>query len=151
MKNKTLYIIISVLLLLNIGQFVSFYSKDSDLNYEEEFVVKLHEYGKRNDLTKEEIEIINFIIYNSIDKEQAINDIKKKLDENFTCEPVVNSKLGFIAWCRTQNPPKTPDPASPWIKESMEGVPGEFNEFGLTADGKKWAYDPDKATFIPYG
>jgi hypothetical protein len=149
MKNKTLYIIISVLLLLNIGQFVYFYSKDSDLNYEEEFNVKLHEYGKRNDLTKEEIEIINFIIYNSIDKEQAINDIKKKLDENFTCEPVVNSKLGFIAWCNIQKPPLIPDPANPWSEEPVPGT-SIVDKIGLTKDGKLWVFDDTKSSFVPF-
>jgi hypothetical protein len=169
MINKTICIVISVLVLLNIGQFVYFYSKVSDLKseikkqnmdgknknpqekYYEEFIIKLNEYGKRNELTEEQIKIINYIIYHSIDKEQTINDIKKKLDENFTAEPIVNSKLGFIAWCNIQKPPLTPDLANPWIKEPMEGIPGEFNEFGLTADGRKWAYDPDKKTFIPYG
>ena len=34
MKNKTLYIIIAILVLLNIGQFVYFYSVVSDLKSE---------------------------------------------------------------------------------------------------------------------
>jgi hypothetical protein len=169
MKKKTPYIIISILVLLNIGQFVYFCSKVSDLKseikqqnmdgtnknpqekYYQEFIVKLNEYGKRNELTEEQIEIINYIVYHSIDKEQTINGIKKKLDENFTAEPIVNSKLGFIAWCNIQKSPLIPDPASPWIKEPMEGMRGEFNEFGLTADGRKWAYEPNQKTFIPYG
>jgi hypothetical protein len=166
MKNKTLYII-SILLLLNIGQFVYFYSKVSDLKseikkqnmdganknpqekYYEEFIIKLNEYGKRNELTEEQIEIINYIIYHSIDKEQTINDIKKKLDENFTAEPIVNSKLGFIAWCNIQKPPLTPDPANPWTETEIDNT-GIFDKVGLSKGVKTWVYDDDKNTFVPF-
>jgi hypothetical protein len=167
MKKKTLYIIIAILLLLNIGQFVYFYSKVSDLKSEiknpnmdgtnknlqekhyKDFIIKLNEYAKRNLLTPEQIEIINYIINHSIDKEQAINDIKKKLDENFTGEPIVNSKLGFISWCKLQKPPLSPDPAYPWSETEIDNT-GIFNKVGLTKDGKTWVYDDDKKTFVLY-
>ena len=167
MKKKTLYIVIAILVLLNIGQFVYFYSKVSDLKSEikkpnmdgtnknpqekhyEDFIIKLNENAKRNLLTIEQIEIINYIINHSIDKEQAINDIKKKLDENFNGESIVNSKLGFISWCKLQKPPLTPDPASPWTETEIDNT-GVFDKVGLTKGGKTWVYDDDKKTFVLY-
>lgn len=44
MKNTTLYIIISVLVLLNIGQFVYFYSRELDLKFE----LKVYEFKMSN-------------------------------------------------------------------------------------------------------
>lgn len=126
--------------------------QDSNARLEKynEHIRKLKEWGEQNGVSDQTMEL--FIKNLSKDKRKALEQISnlKNTGKSGLAE-MINNKLGFISWCATQKPPKTPDPASPWIKEPMEGVPGEFNEFGLTADGKKWAYDPDKNTFIPYG
>jgi hypothetical protein len=120
----------------------------------EEFVLKLDIMAEKWGLTKEELEIVKLRVKNATNPAQAIEEIKKTLDENGNLGQFVNTQAGFILWCKTQKPPLTPDPSSPWIKEPMPGLedmPDMFNEYGLTEDGKKWAYDPKEKTFIPYG
>jgi len=120
----------------------------------EEFVLKLDIMAEKWGLTKEELEIVKLRVKNATNPVQAIEEIKKTLDESGNLGKFVNTQAGFILWCKTQKPPLTPDPSSPWIKEPMQGLedmPDMFNEYGLTEDGRKWAYDPKQKTFIPYG
>jgi hypothetical protein len=116
----------------------------------EEFVLKLDIMAEKWGLTKEELEIVKLRVKNATNPAQAIEDIKKTLDESGNLGQFVNTQAGFILWCKTQKPPLTPDPSSPWIKEPMPGMEDMFNEFGLTDDNKKWAYDPKLKTFIQY-
>lgn len=133
-----------------LGKFIDFQDSNARLEIFDEHKQKLKEWGKQKGISEQTMELI--IKNLKENKEEAFKQISKlKNTGKSGVAEILNTKLGFISWCATQKPPKTPDPASPWIKEPMEGVPGEFNEFGLTADGKKWAYDPNQNTFIPYG
>ena len=63
--------------------------------------------------------------------------------------------MGFIAWCKLQNPPLTPDPAYPWKETEIDNT-GIFNKVGLTINPtKEWVYEdnagPDKkGGFVPF-
>jgi hypothetical protein len=123
--------------------------KNAQLEYAKETEEKLDKWAKDNGLTQEELNIIKEKLKISSDWKKTIQEIKETFQTGGGAS-IMNNKLGFITWCKLQKPHLTPSLSSPWMKDPP--IPGTniSNEYGVTDDGKTWAYDPALKKFVPY-
>jgi len=128
--------------------------KNSQGKLSDELEEKAIKFGEDHNLSPEQMEVVRQKLNKTSDWKQAMQD----LETTFKTEggaAILNNREGFIAWCKLQKPPLTPDPAYPWKETEIDDT-GIFNKVGLTINPpKQWVYEdkagPDKkGGFVPF-
>lgn len=137
-----------------LGKLIEIEGENAQGKYSKELEDELEKWANDNKLSQIQRDILKEK-YSRLGSnyKQAIIDAQSAFDKEGGAS-IMNNKLGFIAWCKLQNPPLTPDPAYPWSETPIEGT-DVIEKVGLTSGGKQWVYDDKagldkKGSFVPF-
>jgi hypothetical protein len=136
-----------------LGKLIEIQGENAQGKYSRELEDKLEKWANDNKLSQIQRDILKEKFRLSSNYKQAIIDAQSTFDKEGSAS-IMNNKLGFIAWCKLQKPPLTPDPAYPWSETPIEGT-DVIEKVGLTSGGKQWVYDDKagldkKGSFVPF-
>lgn len=139
---------------LPLRSLINLVGENAQGKYSNEIEQQLIKWGKDHNLSTEQMEVIRQKLNQTSDWKQALQDLEKTLQTEGSAA-ILNNQAGFIAWCKLQKPPLTPDPAYPWKETEIDDT-GIFNKVGLTINPtKEWTYDDKagsnkKGGFVPF-
>ena len=137
-----------------LGKLIEIQGENAQGKYSKELEDQLEKWANDNKLSQIQRDVLKEKFRLSSDYKQAMIDAENAFKET-GAESILNNQAGFIAWCKLQNPPLTPDPAYPWKETEIDNT-GIFNKVGLTINPtKEWVYEdnagPDKkGGFVPF-